>query len=309
MNSAIARGHAFDSLIAAAVTELRGDGAKWELTSTPTFDTEPFVELLRASGCPPDRIPRLVAMLNDLKLQHYFLLHEVLPLYRNSPETPARGRLHEAAVDQAYIVGARIFFERFTNLVHYLERGEELRGKSKKRAFFRMVRASQRWRWLERFEPLIERYDASYRTPEVHSGSFLRGQIERGEGGVFWRTVAPQNLVYALFTEVEQVLGGATASLESVVSCVASDWMVEGTRQYVPPWDAEESEWRSTLFEISPLTLPPEPDDEPSEEPPRPPVFGETKVRRHIEVWTLGPGRIETTETGERIYVPDDQGA
>jgi hypothetical protein len=304
--SAVARGNAFDSFIAAAVIEQRGDGAKWELAAKPTFETVHFVELLRASGCPPDRIPRLVAMLNDMKLQHYFLRFEVLPSHRDRGETPA-GRLHKAAVDQKHIVASRIFFERFMNLLYYLELGKELQGRSKKAAFFKMVRASERWLWMENFEALIDRYDAAYRTPEVHSGSFLRRQLERGESSVFWRTVAPQNLVYALFTEVEGVLAGATASLPNVVSWVASDWMVEGHPQYVPPWDEDEAEWRAILFKIAPLTPAAVPEDEPPHEPSRPPVFGETELRPHVESWMLPPGHVERTETGELVFVPDKE--
>lgn len=229
--AAISRGVAFDSFVEAAIRERFGESAEHFLSGSPTFDTAPFVELLLSSGCPAERIPRLVAMLNDLKLQDYFLLHEVSPQRNHStpdPGSPA-SRLSEAAIDQTYIVMARIFFERLMNLVYYLELGTELSGRSKRRAFFRMVRASERWRWMEGFEALIHRYDEAYRTPEVHSGSVLRGHLERGETGVFWRTMAPQNLVYGLWDEIEAVLGGGTGQPDNVIGRVASDWMGRGT--------------------------------------------------------------------------------
>lgn len=250
---AMERGERFDAFIASALRAAYGESAHWLLEASPDLRTERFVKLVRSSGWyPEDRLPRIIAMLNDLRLQH-FLLIEMSGgynqyLFADKPYTAPDIQLHMAALDQATIGMSRIFAERLMNLLYYLETGKELAGKSKKGKFFRFARSSERWTWLTAFEQLVDAFDSWFRTPEFHSGSMLRKRIEGGAETSSWPLLSAQNLVYGLCSEVEVVLSGGQPSAERVIQRVLPDWATESSEYYIAPWNATEEKWRSLVW-------------------------------------------------------------
>ena len=169
---------------------------------------------------PPDRLARLTHQAIDLKLQAYLIRVDLgvsNTIYFNvvnadpvQAETP-RMQLIDLAIQQTLIGKVRVLWERVINLVYYLETGTELKGRSKKRAFFKMVRGTERWKWLERYEEVLVEYDDAFRTPEFHQGSVLRKSLLSGEPIDPNELLAPYNYVFNnVWPNILEIVGGGS---------------------------------------------------------------------------------------------------
>lgn len=151
-----------------------------------------FDSYLDAGVYPPDRLARLVYYLMDVKLQLYYLmevdlgLHNLLVYDRGYVNTDPRALPHllltRLSLDQSLILKSRVLWERLMNLLYYLETGEELENKvtrrrSKRTVFFERMLVEDRWRFLEPYGPMLERYESAYRSPESHKSSVLRAEL------------------------------------------------------------------------------------------------------------------------------------
>lgn len=150
-----------------------------------------FLEVYTSSGCYPiERLEKSLYQLFDLKLQIYYILEVDLGLYnglvydrgydKDNPFAMPQILLVRLSLDQSLIAKSRILWERIMNFVYYLESGKELKvssRRSRRRAFFAFVRKSPRWRFLEPYETVLQAYEDSYRTPEVHGSSVLRSEL------------------------------------------------------------------------------------------------------------------------------------
>lgn len=140
-----------------------------------------------------DGVGRVSAHASDLHLQFHFLYcagaqHNILiwdnlnrhGLDGRKPGSwPADIRLMAAALDQDLVGKSRILWERVMNLAYVMQLGRIPKyGKSKRGHFFsKFVPANPRWSWFSAFEGAVTQLDASQRTPEFHSGSFIRSDL------------------------------------------------------------------------------------------------------------------------------------
>jgi hypothetical protein len=82
-------------------------------------------------------------------------------------------QLQFGALRQWSIVASRIAFEKLADLIHFLETGEQIRGKSSKFKHIRRIflDAQKPWHYFAPYLIAVRRFDRKYRTPEVHGGS------------------------------------------------------------------------------------------------------------------------------------------
>jgi hypothetical protein len=125
-------------------------------------------------------------------LQSYFLREVDLGLYNRLYYDPINANLALASshrltlirmsLDQSLIGKSRVLWERVLVLIYYLEFGKDLssdaRGSRKGRFFKDIGEDDLRWGWMSVYQPVIARYDDLFRTPEFHSGSRLRKELE-----------------------------------------------------------------------------------------------------------------------------------
>jgi hypothetical protein len=154
-----------------------------------------FFEKYTDSECkyPLDRLKCLCQKLQDVQLQFFYLLQVDLGLYNDTLynfgynlKDPLKSspllQLTRLSYDQSFIVKSRIVWEKIMNFVFYLETGKELddatpKKKSKKGTFFKFVRETPQWKFLEPYEKIITNHDNKYRTPETHKGSMLKKEL------------------------------------------------------------------------------------------------------------------------------------
>lgn len=166
----------------------------------------------------------------DLRLQFYFLdlqggLANRILFGPGCPDprspidaTTAHHYLLGLDYAQSVVVKNRILWERFMNLVHYLITGKKFDFKgSKKTKFFALCKQHHEWEWLCDYQKQMEEYDDRYRTPEVHSHSFLRALAlparETPKQPNLHDLMVPQNVVRNLWANLLALLDGKPAPI------------------------------------------------------------------------------------------------
>lgn len=159
-----------------------------EHNSILRWDLAKLLDLCEQSGIyPASNVESFLYRLMDFKLQMYYIMEVDLGLYNaryhSNPrlkdgETPPPDLLlMRLSFDQNLIGKSRVLWERLMQAIYYLENGRPIEGKSVKKKFFQWVRSTPRWRFLEPYETVIERYDSLFRTPEFHKASILRAEL------------------------------------------------------------------------------------------------------------------------------------
>jgi hypothetical protein len=141
---------------------------------------------------PKERLERIIYDLFDIKLQLYYIIEVDLGLYnrlvydrgydKEKSQHIPHVLLTRFSLDQTLISKSRILWERIMNFVYYLENGELLeekasKRKSKRKVFFNFIKSSQKWRFLEPYEKVLQHYEDKFRTPEFHKSSVLRAEL------------------------------------------------------------------------------------------------------------------------------------
>jgi hypothetical protein len=173
---------------------------------------------------PIDRLTDLVYAAIDVKLQLY-LAGEVVPglindkYYRLLHEDPGAANLASVqlvrlSLRQDLIVKVRILWERIMRLMYLIETGTtEIRTsgsrRSVKAAFFKMCSEHGRWKWVMAYEPQIEVFDLSLRTPEVHGPSTLRKMLLRAS--------EPADLDQAILNMLSAGMNELWSNIESIL--------------------------------------------------------------------------------------------
>lgn len=143
-----------------------------------------------AGAYPLDRLAGVADRAIDFKLQYRFVSTNLgiqnQLVYgkgfdpRQPLATPAAHLTHLSLM-QSLIGQVRVLWERLMTLVYYLEMGDDPRGKSIRRVFFKDIEQwSPRWDVLREWEPVIGRYDSDFRTPEFHNRSRMRRELFGG---------------------------------------------------------------------------------------------------------------------------------
>jgi hypothetical protein len=188
------------------------------------WDLLKLLESCEQSGIhPASNVEGFLYRLMDFKLQMYYIMEVDLGLYNTQyhsnprctdDETPpADLLLTRLSFDQNLIGKSRIVWERLMQSIYYLENGRSIEARSVKKKFFQWVRRTPRWRFLEPYEGVIERYDSSFRTPEFHKHSILRAELFGS------RKIDPNDLLEPLnratnviWENVSAIVAGGTAN-------------------------------------------------------------------------------------------------
>ncbi len=182
-----------------------------------------FWDQYLTSGCfPPERLPHLVDLLMDFKLQLYSLLEVDLGLYNRlyhdpinqgaDPDKQPHLLFVKLSLDQSLIGKSRVLWERIMNLVYYLEMGHDLETRhSKKGKFLRFAEVSDRWRFLVPYIELVGEFDDLYRTPEYHKSSKLRAALLTGREIPANQLVEPVNRAMKIWQNVLSIICGGKA--------------------------------------------------------------------------------------------------
>jgi hypothetical protein len=94
------------------------------------------------------------------------------------------------------------------NFIYYLERGKDLKGKSKKSRFFNFIKDTK-WSYLTEYENYIKWFDNQLRTPEVHKGSILRRYFLYGSAPPDEKILGLINITLnAVWTNLLQIIQG-----------------------------------------------------------------------------------------------------
>ena len=139
---------------------------------------------------PLDRLERVMDYLFDVELETYFIFDVDFGGYNrlthqgfnsSDPANTPHLWLSRLSLEQSLIGKSRILWERYMNLILFLEIGVDLDKKlskrSSKRTFFsnKFASVNPRWEWLVEYQPLLDKFDARLRIPESHKMSTLRG--------------------------------------------------------------------------------------------------------------------------------------
>jgi hypothetical protein len=155
------------------------------------FDLEVIYYALIQAKVSKDRISKLMHALFDIKLQLFYIGEIDMGLYKSVlyradydplDPTPLES-IKKMSLDQNVIVKSRILWERMINFVSIYISGEEVNvssGKSKKGKFAKLIEDTP-WSFLKDYWQTLEWFDATLRTPEVHSGSVLRRYFQHTE--------------------------------------------------------------------------------------------------------------------------------
>jgi hypothetical protein len=158
----------------------------WEQTP---WNVAQFLHTYNLSLWPADRLPKLIAMAKDVRLQFYYLTEVDLGLYNHLYHDPIndhprlagteRFTLLRQSLDQSLIGKSRVLWERILTMVFFMETGREIRDRRRTQEVFKTITADNpRWGWLNAYRTLIKQYDSEYRTPEFHTGSRLRMELD-----------------------------------------------------------------------------------------------------------------------------------
>ena len=169
----------------------------WNTLPVRKWDLRDFMQRYEQSGrYPMSRLERVMHYLFDMKLELYYLEEidaglENMLVYDRGYDSKHPDEMWDAmphtclvrlSLSQTLIVKARILWDRIMNFIYYLETGEVLESKitgnkSKRKVFFEFIAGSPKWWFLEPYGDMLQKYDESFRTGEVHKASPLRSQL------------------------------------------------------------------------------------------------------------------------------------
>jgi hypothetical protein len=212
VDRARARVDAFEDLIRRAIEENyhRNFDARFAAHLIPNdpvlaWDLRDLTDRYTSAGAyPAERLAGVLDRAIDLKLQYHFVMttlgiHNTVisqDFHIASPLDTPRDHLMHLSVMQSLIGQVRVLWERLMTLVYYLETGGDPRGKSVRRVFFGALGGwGERWTVLREWEPVVDDYDAEFRTPEYHNRSRMRREL-------FGGPVTDPNEIMALITPV-----------------------------------------------------------------------------------------------------------
>jgi hypothetical protein len=205
------------------------DDEIYKHTPLAQINIEEFITAyLKAGVFPSDRLDRLVGRLMDIKILLYDLVEVELghqnPLLFNLGFNPTRPwdkphlLMTRLSLDLSLILKSRVLWDRIMNFLYDLETGEELENKvtgrkSKKRVFFDHMLSCPKWRFLEPYGPMLQRFDETYRTPESHKFSVLRAELMNDKIVTPHRLVQLIDAAYlALWQNVMSIINGGQAT-------------------------------------------------------------------------------------------------
>ncbi|MFH1509213.1 MAG: hypothetical protein ABIE68_03550 [bacterium] len=149
------------------------------------YDPRKFLEDYYKSNYPKERAVKLVQYVMDIKLQKIFMDIDCY-LYSNGinksdPSSTPLAYIRRLSFQQTLIGKIGVIWDRIMLFIYLLENGKEIQGKKIQKSFFNFIERDEKWKFMEVFKEVLEKFKNEFRTPEFHESSTLRRYLTENE--------------------------------------------------------------------------------------------------------------------------------